>query len=161
MKKRILCAALLAVTLLGTAACGDGGAVSEATDATNAGTDTAAVETEVPKLPESVQQTDMNGFELKIKHFSQEWLSWAKNTLEVEEQDGDLFNDSIYERNRTIEELFNCKLIIEDVKNISASDVQQEVMAGDSNYDIWYNYDIWVLDAIEYLIRGKILKMSI
>ena len=151
MKKRILTAAMLAALLLSAAACGDTDASQAGTTGMESGT-AAPAETEIPKLPESVEQIDMNGFEFKIKHFSQEWLSWAKNTLDVEEQDGDLFNDAIYDRNRTIEELFNCTITVESVKNIAAGDVQTEVMAGDSNYDIWYNYDIWVLDAIAYLM---------
>ena len=153
MKKRVLTAAMLALLLLQTAACGESGATSVTTDTNvvDAGVQTDAV-TELPKLPGSVAQTDMNGFELKIKHFSQEWLSWAKNTLEVEEQDGDMFNDAIYDRNRTIEELFNCKLTIEEVRMIDTPMVQNEVMAGDSNYDVWYKYDIWVLNALEFLM---------
>ena len=158
MKRQILSAALMTILLLSVVSCGDGGTVSEATDSIGSSGDTETVETEVPKLPDSVQQIDMNGFELKIKHFSQDWLSWAKNTLEVEEQDGDLFNDAVYERNRTIEELFNCKLTVEDVEIINASDVQNEVMSGDSNYDIWYNYDIWVLNALQFLMPWENLE---
>ena len=153
MKKRVLTAAMLALLLLQTAACGESGTTSVTTDTNvvDAGVQTDAV-TEIPKLPGSVAQTDMNGFELKIKHFSQEWLSWAKNTLEVKEQDGDMFNDAIYDRNRTIEELFNCKLTIEEVRMIDTPMVQNEVMAGDSNYDVWYKYDIWALNALEFLM---------
>lgn len=151
MKKRILTSVMLALLLLQTAACGDSGTTAVDTESNTADVQTAAV-TEIPKLPDSVEPIDMNGFELKIRHFSQEWLSWAKNTLEVAEQDGDLFNDAIYERNRTIEELFNCTLTIEDTYQIDTSMVQSEVMAGDSNYDVWYKYDIWALNALAYLI---------
>lgn len=157
MKKKLFTAGMLALLLL-AASCADNSA--GAVTMTDAASEDAATEavTEVAKLPDSVEQIDMNGFELKIKHFSQDWLSWAKNTLEAEEQDGDLFNDAIYDRNRTIEELFNCKLIIDEVELINAGDVQKEVMAGDSNYDIWYNYDIWVLDAIAYLMPWENLE---
>lgn len=152
MNKRILTAALLALLLLNCAACGDtAGTDTKTTDAATAATE-AATETEESKLPPSIEQIDMNGFELGIKHHNQTTLSWAKNNLDVEEADGDLFNDAIYERNRTIEELFNCKLNIEPVDWIYAPDVSKEVMAGDSTYDIWYVYDILILDCIEYLM---------
>ena len=154
MNKRILTAALLAMLLLSGASCADAGAD---TGKTTQNADTAAVtaepaETEVSKLPESIEQVDMNGFELHIKHHNQTTLNWAKNDLEVEEADGDLFNDAIYDRNRTIEELFNCKLVFDEVDWINTSDVSREVMAGDSTNDVWYVYDILILDVIEYLM---------
>ena len=152
MNKRIMSAAMLALLLLSTAACGDTAGTPVTTQKTDNPVTEAVTETEVQKLPESIQQIDMNGFELGIKHHNQTTLSWAKNNLEVEEADGDLFNDAIYDRNRAIEELFNCKLNIEPVDWINVSDVSQEVMAGDSNYDVWYVYDILILDCIEYLM---------
>ena len=145
-------AALLALLLISTAACGDTAGTSAATQKTDDTAAPAVQETEAPKLPESITQVDMNGFELGIKHHNQTTLSWAKNNLEVEEADGDLFNDALYERNRAIEEIFNCKLRIEPVDWINTSDVSQEVMAGDSNYDVWYVYDILILDCIEYMM---------
>ncbi len=153
MKKQLF-SAILPMLLLLAVSCGDSTSGVDRTQ-TQAVTDTqtqAVVETEIPKLPESIEQIDMNGFELGIKHHNQSTLSWAKNNLEVEEQDGDLFNDAIYERNRAIEELFNCKLNIEPIDWIYAPDVGKEVMAGDSTYDVWYVYDILILDCIEYLM---------
>ncbi len=159
MKRRLLSAALLAVLLLSAVSCGDAGTttVDSGNSSVVTGTETEAV-TEIPKLPDSVQQIDMNGFELKIKHWTQDALSWTKTILEIEEQDGDLLNDAVYERNRTIEELFNCKMVVDEVPGIYAADVQTEVMAGDSNYDIWYKYDIWVLDALQYLMPWENLE---
>lgn len=152
-KKRILSGALLALLLLSSSACGDAAVEPVTTQNTETQHVTEApVETEIPKLPASIEQIDMNGFELGIKHHNQSTLNWAKNNLEVEEQDGDLFNDAIYERNRTIEELFNCKLVVEPVDWINTSDVSKEVMAGDSTHDVWYVYDILILDCIEYLM---------
>ncbi len=152
MKKHVLSAALLAVLLLGTAvSCGDTDTSTDVpgSDTTDTDVQTEAV-TEIPKLPESVEQIDMNGFELKIRH---QWLSWAKNELDMEAADGDLFNDAIYNRNRTIEELFNCTISVESSDDrLNATHVQQEVMAGDSTFDIWYVYDISILDMLQYLM---------
>ena len=103
-KKRILSGALLALLLLSSSACGDAAVEPVTTQNTETQHVTEApVETEIRKLPASIEQIDMNGFELGIKHHNQSTLNWANNNLEVEEQDGDLFNDAIYERNRTIE----------------------------------------------------------
>ena len=159
MKKQITSAALLALILFGTVSCGDtadGGTAAEADVSTADVFQTEAV-TETPRLPASIEQIDMNGFQLGIKHHNQSTLNWAKNHLEVEEQDGDLFNDAIYERNRTIEELFNCELVFEEIDWIYAPDVGKEVMAGDSTYDVWYVYDILILDCIEYLLPWESL----
>lgn len=153
MNKRILTAAVLALLLLQTAACGDTDGTSQVSqDAGTKAATEAPVETEIPKLPASVEQIDMNGFQFGIKHHNQTTLNWAKNNLEVEEQDGDLFNDALYDRNRTIEDLFNCELVFEEVDWINTTDVRKEVMAGDSTYDVWYVYDILILDCIEYLM---------
>lgn len=153
MNKRILTVSLLALLLVNSAACADTSAPAVTTQSAEPVSETeAAMETEIPKLPESVEQIDMNGFELSIKHHNQSTLNWAKNNLEVEEQDGDLFNDAIYDRNRAIEEIFNCKLAVESVDWINTGDVSKEVMAGDSTHDVWYVYDILILDCIEYLM---------
>jgi hypothetical protein len=153
MNKRILTVFLLALLLINSAACADTSDPAVTTQSAEPVSETeAAMETEIPKLPESVEQIDMNGFELSIKHHNQSTLNWAKNNLEVEEQDGDLFNDAIYDRNRAIEEIFNCKLAVESVDWINTGDVSKEVMAGDSTHDVWYVYDILILDCIEYLM---------
>ena len=61
MNKRILTAALLALLLLNSAACGDAaGTDTKTTDAATAATE-AATETEESKLPPSIEQIDMNG----------------------------------------------------------------------------------------------------
>ncbi len=153
MNRQILSAVLLSLLVLGTVSCGDAGKGTAVTETASASAETEQTPvTEVPLLPDSIEAVDMNGFQLGIKHHNQTTLSWAKNHLEVEEQDGDLFNDAIYERNRTIEEMFNCELVIEPVDWIYAPDVGKEVMAGDSTYDVWYVYDILILDCIEYLM---------
>ena len=78
-KKRIISGALLALLLLSTAACGDTAVEPVTTQNTETQHVTEApVETEIPKLPASIEQIDMNGFELGIKHHNQSTLNWAK-----------------------------------------------------------------------------------
>jgi len=157
MKYRITAVILILIILITTVSCGGGGKDKTAVTTASSAESAADATTEIPKLPPSVTQTDLEGFELKINHHSQQWLSWAKNILDVEEMDGDLFNDAIFERNRLIEEMFNCKISVTDQERIGADHVSKEVMAGLSTYDVWYNYDIWVLNAIEYLMPWEVL----
>ena len=70
----------------------------------------------------------------------------------AEAETGDRLSDTIYRRNRGIEERFNCKISVTGQNRIRPSDIEKEVMAGDSNYDLWLSYDIETLGAIEYLL---------
>lgn len=94
----------------------------------------------------------MDGFELTINHQNQSWLNWAKNVLDVESENGDLLNDAIYKHNRSIEDRFNCTISVAEQTKIETTTIQNEVMAGDSNYDLWLFYDVWALNVIEYLL---------
>lgn len=94
----------------------------------------------------------MDGFELRINHFDGTWLSWALTTLDVESETGDRLDDAIYKRNRNMEDRFNCKISVTGQEIIENKDIQTEVMAGDSNFDVWFMYDIWTLGSIEYLM---------
>ena len=71
----------------------------------------------------------MDGFEFSINHFNKSWLSWATLDLEATEENGDLVNDAIYRRNRSIEERFDCKININEVDQIGGNEIQAEVMA--------------------------------
>ena len=137
--------ALLLCGLL-AASCGSGTAT---TDTTAADTTTAAPETE---LTDGLPDTDMEGFELKILHFDGTWLSWAETVMDAESENGDILNDSIYRRNANIAERFNCEITVDGIQSINAAYMQQEVMAGDANYDVYFNYDIWITGAIQYLL---------
>ena len=71
MNKRLLSGALLALLLLSSSACGDAAGETVTTQNTETQHVTEApVETEIPKLPASIEQIDMNGFELGIKHLN-------------------------------------------------------------------------------------------
>ncbi len=145
--KRLITLLILGAMLAGTMSCGD---EKTSTDTTTASSDdtTAVVEEKGDGLPEK----DMDGFEFSINHFNSSWLSWANVDLESEAEDGDLVNDEIYRRNRRIEERFGCTINVNGSDMINASTIQAEVMAGDSNYDVWFSYDLWTLGAAEYLM---------
>ncbi len=145
MKRKI--ALLIALmSLMNFAACGDSG---ETNDTTSASTDTTSAPE--PELTDGLGDIDLEEFTLNVLHHNTEWLSWAKTQMiPYEENTGELINDEIYKRNSYIEERFNCHLNLEEVKSVG--DVFRSlVMAGDSEYDIMFQYGLNVLGNIDYL----------
>lgn len=143
---QLICLTLAALML---PSCGKTGSGTTTDDSTSAPVSTTPEETE---LTDNLPERDMEGFELGIHHFDETWLTWAYNILDAETENGDLVNDAVYQRNRRVEERFNCTITVTGQKTINVSDIQSEVMAGDSNYDVWFSYDIWTLGAAQYLM---------
>lgn len=149
--KRYITLMLASALVLSAVSCGSDSKGNDETTTSDAGT-TAADETTAPEETDGLPEKDMDGFELRINHFDGTWLSWALTTLDVESETGDRLDDAIYRRNRDMEDRFNCKISVTGQKTIENKDIQTEVMAGDSNYDVWFMYDIWTLGSIEYLM---------
>lgn len=147
--KKYLTLAITAALMLSAFSCGSGG---EGKDSSTSAPDSTGEETTAPEETDGLPEKNMDGFELKINHFDGTWLSWALTTLDVESETGDRLDDAIYRRNRDMEDRFNCKISVTGQKTIENKDIQTEVMAGDSNYDVWFMYDIWTLGSIEYLM---------
>lgn len=135
----------LAFLMLLAASCGG----STSTDTTAASGDT----TEVPvttELTDGLEDKNMEGFSFNILHHDESWLNWAKTQLVADEENGDLINDTIYKRNSYIEDRFNAKINVTGVSKV-ADVFKQEVMSGDNNYDIIFQYGINVLGNIDLL----------
>lgn len=147
--KRYLTLAITAALMLSAFSCGSGG---EEKDSSTSAPDSTGEETTAPEETDGLPEKDMDKFELKIVHFDGNWLSWALTKLDAESETGDRLNDAIYKRNRNMEERFNCEINVTGKETITASDIQSEIMAGDSNYDVWFMYDNWTLGAVEYLL---------
>lgn len=147
--KRYLTLAITAALMLSAFSCGSGG---EGEDSSTSAPDSTGEETTAPEETDGLPEKDMDKFELKIVHFDGNWLSWALTKLDAESETGDRLNDAIYKRNRNMEERFNCEINVTGKETITASDIQSEIMAGDSNYDVWFMYDNWTLGAVEYLL---------
>ncbi len=146
--KRIsLCALLLSGILAAVGCGGDDPANTPVVTESDAVTTTAETEPS-----DGLPETDMQGFEFKIKHFDGTWLSWAETIMDAETTTGDILEDAIYNRNRDVEERFNCKVIVEGVSSVGASDMQTVAMSGDTTFDVYFNYDIWVTAAMQYLL---------
>lgn len=134
MSKRFIISLILCALLLSSlAACGgaaDGG-TPDAAVTTAAASQTEAVTT--AELTDSVPALDFGGAEFRtIVQDSTEY------DIYVAEETGDVLNDTIYARNRRIEERFNVKIaepLTLDFNAISKQ-VKKMVNSGDDSYDL-------------------------
>ncbi|MBR5312690.1 MAG: hypothetical protein IKU40_07400 [Clostridia bacterium] len=151
--KRLTAVLLLLSILAGTfAGCSDNSANSDETPADVITPSAEEVtEEEETELTDGLPDTDMKGFELNILHHSQEWLAWANNVLEAEEQTGEILNDAIYNRTDVIQERFNAKIVTETRSQVGSDVISQLAMSGDTSYDLCMMYDLWITGAIQYL----------
>lgn len=145
--KKILPAILAVSVLVSLAACSDGGAAADGT--ASVPNDTAATEAAVT---DGLPEVDMNGFVFRVYNNSKEKMTWTNTTLDVESLTGDILEDAIYNRNREMEARFNCKIEVQSTGDqINAGEIQKEVMAGDSNFDLWMPRDYNIPNSIPSL----------
>lgn len=149
-QKNVALCLLIAMLTSTAVSCGSG----DTKETTGTGTDTTTTvqETET-ELTDGLPERDMDGFTLRIFHNNPSQMTWTNLTLDAEEQTGEVLNDAIYERNRAIEERFDCLIAATEYDGfqIGVADVRKEVQAGDSNYDLWYPRDYNVAECIPYL----------
>lgn len=147
MKRKLSFALALLLLSASAAACSDGG-VSAETTAAVADTETAAVtepaETEPSYEPDDLpEDLDFGG---EIVHI----FGWERDVPEftVEEESGDIVNDAIFQRNRTVEERLNVELTYtlapgnSTYKGDWVKTVKQTTMAGDGANDIVGGYSM-------------------
>ncbi len=147
MKRKNCTFALAAVLLLASIviSCGDAG--NETDDTTAApGNDSAAVtESTEPtramhKVP--VDTLDFGGEELNLCAF--DWQGYQFYFF-AEEENGDVMNDALYNRNLAVEDALNVKVVTEMYPNdIAAFDADNKkfILAGDDVYDMIFNHCI-------------------
>ncbi|MBQ3591349.1 MAG: hypothetical protein II979_05355, partial [Clostridia bacterium] len=140
MKKRIfaiLLAAMLTAPMLFSCA---GETADETTADAGAGGENAAVDAETEpgwQYPD----VDYQGGEYRILNFDQLWNMYIH--MDAAEQTGEPLNDAVYNRNRTVEEALNCKIVEKNLECDSANTVtmltdeaKTTIMAGEDEYDI-------------------------
>ena len=154
MKKWISLA--LAFLMLLTASCGGASGSQDTTAASGNDTTAAPVTTE---LTDGLEDKNMEGFSFNILHHDDTWLTWAKTQLVADEENGDLINDTIYKRNSYIEDRFNAKINVTGVSKV-ADVFKQEVLSGDNNYDIIFQYGINVLGNVDLLADMNNIPIS-
>ena len=134
-KTRILSAALAALLCMSALiACGDDGSPAPAagTAADDAGQTVTEAETTEddgePELPDADFGGDTFNWLLRG-----ETNAYVEKWVVVDEMDGEVVNDAIFERNRAAEEKFNCK-ITATFQEGATSYAQKAVMAGDNTF---------------------------
>lgn len=131
MKKRQYLSMLLLTAIL--ASCGEAVPAADTTASDAPGTTAAPVETELaPDLPD----LDLKGETITILY-----RDAMKNEFWTEEQNGEIVNDAVYDKNVAVEDRFNCKL--EYIANTDTNwnggyqgVISKSVLAGDEAYNI-------------------------
>lgn len=129
----LLCALLLSSTM--TACSGDTTTETTAQNTTPPDTTVEETETTIQRSADLLPTADFGGADYRI--IGREYAKLGElpaMEFVVEEQTGDVINDTIYNRNRTVEENFN--VVISAAQGSAASLVKTSVTAGDGAYDL-------------------------
>lgn len=136
--KRILCALLASLVLT---SCGNGSTTEKTPDTTADTTKETTAETEPDPnaerraIPDDLPETDMNGYTYRVLSRSRDDFI---NDIGLDlEQNGDVVNDSIFNRNLTVSERFNCKYDATFTDNFDATGINT-ITAGDDAFDIMF-----------------------
>ena len=137
--KKLLC--LLAATVLFLTSCGntsDSVSVDNNTPLNDSNLNNAEIISEEPteeqRLYSEAPVIDFGGEDFVIMVTPWSIPIWNQRDIAVEEEIGEIFNDSVYRRNSVVEEAYNSK-IVERVSNDLVSEVRRIVNAGDRSVD--------------------------
>lgn len=137
MQSKKFISALLLVSLLAAVSCGQSN--SGDTKQTSAQTgDTTTVETTAPDPLSQLRKEDFGGRSYTMIGVSDSSMSaLAPNELDATEVNGDLVNDTVYNRNRKIEDIYNIVISAESRPGGElVTLVKNSVLAGDCPYDL-------------------------
>ena len=139
-KNRILSAALLSVLLLGAVSCADDGSTSAAdTDASTVipGSDTVQEDVFRPEdlIPSTLPQSDFGGanYNVLVWKLGNDYHNYEE--YDTAEQNGEVLNDAIFNRNSVIEEKFNV-VITDEASEEPSARLKKDVMAGETTYQV-------------------------
>ena len=132
MKSTRIIALLLALLTASSVGCGESADTNETTDNTTAASTSDETTSDAPELPDE----DYEGYNFRILTRIEGWGIYNNENLVVEEENGEILNDAIYTRNRTVEERFNINLTQITTTNDIANEIKTTVMAGDDAYDL-------------------------
>ena len=138
MKKFITAILLLAVSA-GCFSCA--GSEAPAGDIIVSGTENTA-ETE-----RTIETADLDGFELRILNYDPSWFSWANTLMNVEELNGEVLNDALFNRTVRTEQNFNASVTFELVPN-TQDILGRTVTAGEDLYDMVMLFDAAIASVL-------------
>ena len=130
--KRYITVALLFSMLL-TLSCGTEAPPVDTTSDGQTGTTAVASDPYDDALPEF----DFGGAEFIMNTRPTTASSWINPTLDVESENGDSLNDAIFRRNRTLEDRFNFKLVVQTEANARRDVAYNAILAGDDSFDVF------------------------
>lgn len=161
MTGRFRAAALIAAAALCAsvfAACGEdsgSGAAPAAQTTSQAGESAPAGETEPegPALPTG----DYGGYEFNLLQYEE--TAAATSTICVEELNGDIMNDAIYERTQAVEERLNVKIVFTKTSLDSVNTMMRNcVTAGDDIYQAFWQHSTNGVD--NFLMQGYLIDQN-
>ncbi len=101
---------------------------------------------------------DLNGVEVKFIISDADGQTLSQRSIWVEEDDGDIVNSAIYNRNKRLEERLNCTItLVEALANGIQASVTPSLMAGDDDYDILGGRQH---DDIDLCLEGYCLNLN-
>ncbi|MGN1128702.1 MAG: hypothetical protein ACI4T6_07075 [Candidatus Flemingiibacterium sp.] len=153
-KKSIRFITLLLACLM-AASCGESGSADpDATVSGGSETTSSAPETVAPDKDE-LPEKDFEGREFKV--LACESTAY-KGYIDVEESNGDILNDSIYESNRAVEDRFNVVIKQEILGAVEANNTATKLLAaGDHEYDIMSMTDRL---ALQQAVQGLLISYA-
>lgn len=127
---------------------------------------TAKSSAEETTLP-SPEYEDLGGAKINMIYFSNEinhgW-SGIPNDLNTDETTGDILNDSVYSRNRKVEEKLNITITAEAAKqgyDQLTKAVQSSVMAGDNAYDLAFPNIVSIVGMADSGLLRDFMKIDV
>ncbi len=130
---------LLLTVFIFTAACSE---TPKATSVTETGiNEISAADAETEPMPDIPSGTDFEGYKFTFIATSPEEWGWAHAYIDTDSIDGEILNDTIYERNREIESQLNITINTQlyQLEGITGTNVSKAAMksiqAGDNSFD--------------------------
>ena len=160
MKKyRILSLILALLMLSGVAACGDNASGTQDSTTPSANSDnTETTPDTTAELKPDLPDKKFDGYEFNIANTVAGWSVYNNEHIVVEEENGEVLNDAIFNRNRHVEDKYGVKLI-ETVVDDASSEITKTVMADDDQYDLVVStYNLWL--GPEYLVDWNTLSYT-
>ena len=137
MKTNRTISVILALLMLtGIVSCGDANTPDAKDTQSNSSSETTAETTVDLTLPPELPDKKYDGYEFNILTRVEGWGIYNNEHLVVEEENGEVLNDAIFNRDRHVEDRFDIKLVETVTTGNISSEITQSVMAGDNSYDL-------------------------
>lgn len=144
MKKQRILALLLCAILTACSLAGCGGKTAPTTEVTQDTAPAETSETETERLTFDTTGIDYEGYEFRIWNFDNVRVNtWnpddIPNDLYSTELNGDMLNDAVFTRNKTVEEALNIVLTVEDRDDGGLeTGLRQAVVSGSQDVDVLF-----------------------